>query len=164
MSFSTVLSTLTIGQVGKLASPCEPSFDVRSYTLTSSQSDIKPGYGVVLGGDTVDLPSDANGIFAGIAFNDGSLAFESAAFSGQAGGNPNVPVRQHGGSVFVATSQATTPTDPVYLQFTTGSGAVGTFRKDADTSGSARAVLLTGCRWETSMDSGIGCLIVNLPI
>lgn len=163
MSFSTVLSNLTTGQVGKLATPIEPFNSARSYTLTSAQSDLKPGYGVVLDGDTVDLPSDANGIFAGVVFNDGSLVIESAAFSGQAGGNPNVPVLFHNGAVFVATSQATTPTDPVYLQFTAGSGAVGTFRKDADTSGSARAVLLTGCRWDVSMDSGIGCLVVNLP-
>ena len=163
MAFSNVLSNLTIGQVGQLATPIKPFNSSRSYTLTAAQADIKPGYGVVLDGDTVSLPSTGGGIFAGVAFQDGSLAIESAAFSGQAGGNPDLPVAFHGVAVFVATSEATTPEDPVYLQFTTGAGAVGTFRTDADTSGSARAVLVTGCRWDVSMDSGIGCLVLNLP-
>lgn len=158
--FTTVTASLTEGQIGQLAAPIEPYGEVQSYALAS---DVAPGYGVVLSGDTVVLPSDASGIFAGVVYNDGTLPIESAAF-GPTSGYVNAPTARHGVRVWVATSAAVATTDPVYLQFATGTGAVGTFRNDADTSGSARAVLVHGCQWDHSAASGKAVLRINLPV
>lgn len=160
MSFTTVTSSLTQGQAGQLAAPIEPYGQVQSYPIAAAV--IPPGYGVVLDGDTVKLPSSGSDIFAGVAYIDGSLPIEAAGY-GTTSGVINAPVAYHGVRVWVVTSQAVTSTDPVYLQFTAGSGAVGTFRKDADTSGSARAVLLSNCSWDHSSASGKAVLRVNLP-
>jgi hypothetical protein len=98
-----------------------------------------------------------------VLYIDTQLPIEAVAY-GTTSGVVNAPCAQHGVYVWVATSEATTPEDPVYLQFTTGTGAVGTFRTDADTSGSARAVLVTGCRWAvTSPATSRGLLFLNLP-
>ena len=51
MSFSTVTTDLTIGQIGQLGAPIEPYNTVRSYVIADAA--IAPGYGVVLDGDTV---------------------------------------------------------------------------------------------------------------
>jgi len=160
MSFTTVTADLTVGQIGQLAAPIEPFNSVQSYVL---DTDIQPGYGVVLSADTIVLPSDDTGIFAGVVYTDGTLPIESTAF-GPTSGVVNAPCAKHGVRVWVKTSAAVATTDPVYLQFTTGTGAVGTFRNDADTSGSARAVLVHGCQWDHSASSGRAVLRLNLPV
>jgi hypothetical protein len=159
--FTTVTADLTVGQIGQLAAPIEPYGEVQSYAIAAAA--IAPGYGVVLSGDTVAYPTDGSGTFAGVAYIDGSLPIESAGY-GTTSGVINAPVARHGVRVWVATSSAVTTTDPVYLQFTTGTGAVGTFRNDADTSGSARAVLVHGCQWDHSATSGRAVLRLNLPV
>jgi hypothetical protein len=162
MAFTSVTSDLTVGQVGQLGAPIEPFGQVQSYEIAAAA--IPPGYGVVLDGDTVALPSAGSGeIFAGVLYTDGSLPIESAAY-GTTSGVVNAPCAVHGVRVWVATSEAVTAEDPVYLQFTTGTGAVGTFRTDDDTSGSARAVIVHGCAWDHSAASGKALLRLNLPI
>ena len=161
MSFSTVTADLTVDQIGQLAAPIEPYNDVQSYVITTAS--VPPGYGVVLAGDTVALPTDGSGTFAGVAYIDTQLPIGDAGY-GTTSGVVNAPVARHGVRVWVATSSAVTTTDPVYLQFTAGTGAVGTFRNDADTSGSARAVLVHGCQWDHSASSGRAVLRLNLPV
>lgn len=160
--YTSVQESLLPGVAGQAAGPFEPANSIRSYVIASGGDTIAPGYGVVLTGDSVALPSGGSDKFAGVAFADGSLPIEDAGY-GPADENlrPEIPVAGHAIRVWVVTTQATTPESPVYLQHTSHSGNLpGTFRADSDSS---NALLVTGCRWDLSLDAGLGCLLLNLP-
>lgn len=160
--FTSVSENLAPGVAGQAAAPFEPSVSVRSYTIPSDGDTLLPGYGVVLAGDSVALPTDGTGTFAGVVYNDGSLPIDFAGFGPAPDSRPEVPVGQHAIRMWVVTTEATTPESPVYLQHTLHSGnAVGTFRASSDSS---NAFQVHGCRWDLSLDAGLGCLLLNLPV
>ena len=157
MAFDTVTTDLTIGQIGQLGAPIEPFGSAQSYPIAADS--IPPGYGVVVAGDTVELPSDGADTFAGAAFIDGSLPIEAAGY-GTDSGVINAPVAKVA-RVWVATTQAVNASDGVFLQFDgSGAGPAGTFRADAD---GGKAFACPGCAWDHSASSGKALLRINLP-
>jgi hypothetical protein len=162
-AFTSVTSTLTVGQIGQLGYGNGSDLLVRSYLLIDA-TDVKPGYGVVVdttGANSAKLPAGAGGTFAGVVFNDGNLPIESSAYS--ASGVPNMPTLRRG-QVWVPITQDVDQTSPVYLQ-NTANGLVkvpGTFRADAD---AGNAQLLTGAQFASAYTaaSGKALLTVNLP-
>lgn len=166
--FSSVLSTQPIGQIGQLAYGEDANKLVRSYVLISA-TPVPVGRGVVYdsSNDTAMLPSGASQLFLGVAFDDKSLAIESPSYVRAAdGGWPNMPVLKRG-LVWVPISQDVDPSLPVYLQHTSGGGALlpGVFRADADTA-NASLVAATVAQWEGPYTavSGRALLSINLPL
>ena len=161
-AFSSVTSTLTVGQIGQLGYGNSADLLVRSYILINA-TDVAPGYGVVVdtaGANSAKLPNGA-GTFAGVVFNDGNLPIESASYS--ATGVPNMPTLRRG-QVWVPITQDVDQTSAVYLQHT-ANGLVkvpGTFRADAD---GGNAQLLAGAQFASAYTaaSGKALLTVNLP-
>jgi hypothetical protein len=163
-AFSSVTSTLTVGQIGQLGYGNSADLLVRSYILIDA-TDVKPGYGVVVdtaGANSAKLPNGA-GTFAGVVFNDGNLPIESSAYSSAAGGVPNMPTLRRG-QVWVPISEDVDQTSAVYLQHTTN-GLVklaGTFRATAD---GVNTQLLANAQFASAYTaaSGKALLTINLP-
>lgn len=161
-AFTSVTSTLTVGQIGQLGYGNDADLLVRSYILIDA-TDVAPGYGVVVdtaGANSAKLPNGA-GTFAGVVFNDGNLPIESAAYS--ASGVPNMPTLRRG-QVWVPITQNVDQTSAVYFQHTTN-GLVklaGTFRADAD---GGNAQLLANAQFASAYTaaSGKALLTINLP-
>lgn len=164
MAFSSTSTVLQTGIVGQLAYAPDNNLFVESFALIDA-TDIPPGRGVVYDGanstalvNAVALPAGSVANFVGIAYDDGNLPVEEAAYD--AATYNRVPVVEKG-AVWVLTSEAVDPTDAVYLQHTDGGAGkpVGSFRTDND-GGNAGAI--TG-RWAGVYTSGKAALIVNLP-
>lgn len=157
--FTSVSATLTAGTIGQLGYGHDADLLARSYVLVSA-TDVKPGYGV--GYDAVnDSAQLYDGDFLGVAFDDGSLPIENAAYS--ASGWPNMPVLRRG-MVWVPISQDVTPASTVYVQKTAGLGAKtkGSFRADND-GGSADEVKGAKFCGVFTAASGKALLEINLP-
>lgn len=155
--FTSVSATLTAGTIGQLGYGQSADLLARSYILKDA-TDVKPGYGVGYdaGNDSAKL---YGGNFLGVAFDDGSLAIESTAFS--ASGWPNMPVLRRG-MVWVPISQDVDPSSSVYCQNTAGTGAKGTFRANDD---GGKADLVAGAKFcgVFTAVGGKALLEVNLP-
>lgn len=155
--FTTVTASLTAGTIGQLA---EALRRARSYVLQDATA-LPPGRAVVYdaANDSVMLPSAGGQQFMGIAFDDGTLAVETVAFT--AANDPNVPALEDG-VCWVLTSEAVTPASSVFFQHDgSGSGPAGSFRTDQD--GGKATQIAYGCRFAGSYSSGKAALIVNLP-
>ena len=162
-AFTSVTSTLTVGQIGQLGYGNDADLLVRSYILIDG-TNVAPGYGVIVdtaGANSAKIPSAPAGTFAGVVFNDGNLPIENSAYS--ATGVPNMPTLRRG-QVWVPITQDVDQTSPVYLQ-NTANGLVklpGTFRADND---GGNAQLLAGAQFASAYTaaSGKALLTINLP-
>lgn len=159
-SFSSVTATLTVGQIGQLGYGEQADLLVRSYVLVNA-TDVPPGRGVVYdaANQSAMLPNAGSQLFLGVAFNDGSLPIEQAAYDNAA--TCNMPVLRRG-QVWVETSTGCAPTDPVFFQHTAGVGKpAGSFRIDND--GGAATQITAGAQWAGVYSSGKALLQINLP-
>lgn len=161
-AFTSVTSTLTVGQIGQLGYGNDADLLVRSYILIDA-TDVKPGYGVVVdtaGANSAKLPNGA-GTFAGVVFNDGNLPIESVAYS--ASGVPFMPTLRRG-QVWVPITEDVDQTSAVYFQHTTN-GLVklaGTFRASAD-GGNTQQLANAQFAAAYTAASGKALLTINLP-
>ena len=156
--FTSVSSLLSAGTIGQLGYGHDADLLARSYILKDA-TDVKPGYGVGYdaGNDSAKL---YGGNFLGVAFDDGSLAIESTAYS--ATGWPNMPVLRRG-MVWVPITTDVDPSSTVYCQNTAGVGkAKGTFRADND---GCNADSVSGAKFcgVFTAASGKALLEINLP-
>ena len=157
--FTSVSSLLSAGTIGQLGYGHDADLLARSYILKDA-TDVKPGYGV--GYDSLnDSAKLYDGNFLGVAFDDGSLAIESTAFSST--GWPNMPVLRRG-MVWVPISSDVDPSSTVYVQKTAGAGAKtkGSFRADNDGGNADSVSGAKFCGVFTAV-GGKALLEINLP-
>lgn len=136
---------------------------LRTYSgILADANAVTPGYGLIpdTTNNSVKLPTaGAGALFCGVAIDDGTLPIDVATYAQ----GKVVPYVDGTRGVMVKTSQAVTLGDPVYLCDTAGgTGAIGTFRMDAD-GGKATLVPGTGVKWQGTFASGQAILTINLP-
>ena len=160
MSFATVNASPGPQLPGQLAYRDDDNLFTTSHANTDTAA-IAPGLGVIKDGTNggVKLPTTGTGgACAGVVFDDGTLAIETAAYVAGA----TMPVLKRG-QVMVKTFEAVKFGDAVTLTDTTGgTGAFGTFGKTTD--GGKATAITTGFAWgQGSFDVGSAILEINLP-
>lgn len=144
-------------------SPANTALKQDASLLNSNAGDMPAGIAVKLASEgKADLMGAASDVIAGISLNTTArdpgnggtvLSGDNAIRAG------DMFNAREFGATYVLPEQTVTPTDPVFVRFTSDGGSntqVGKFRKDAD---SGRARLVQGARWMTGGSTTSPCML-----